>query len=147
MENLSAKWHREVIDCAREYSDKKTKLWSFEVKRAVNRTNVRECYFQAVSNSSWANYSYLVAADLEGNDTIHELRMLAGLHGVGVILLDETNPSESQVYIPSRARPEIDWNAANRLAEENADFLDFIKLVRQFYQTGDPRKNDWDFRL
>ena len=45
-----------------QYSDKRTKLWSFEAKLLINRSNVRECFFQAVSNSSWANFGYLVAA-------------------------------------------------------------------------------------
>ena len=36
------------------------------------------------------------------------------------------------------------WNAANRLAEENLDFMECVKLVRQFYQTGNIREADWD---
>ncbi len=59
MENLSSDWHREIKDCVQQYADKKTKLWSFEVKTLVNRSNVREVFFQAVSNSSWANFGYL----------------------------------------------------------------------------------------
>ena len=62
MEDLSKEWHREVRDCVTQYSDKRTKLWSFEAKLLINRSNVRECFFQAVSNSSWANFGYLVAA-------------------------------------------------------------------------------------
>ena len=34
MEDLSRDWHNEIKHCVREYSDKKTKLWSFEVKDA-----------------------------------------------------------------------------------------------------------------
>lgn len=147
MEDLSASWHAEVRDCAKEYFDKKTKLWSFEVKLLINGSNVREAYFQAVSNSSWANFGYLVAAEIEGPDTLRELRMLSGLHGVGVIRLDCENISESQIMIPSRERQDVDWQTANRLAEENSDFIDYIRLVRQFYQTGDPRSKDWDFQM
>jgi hypothetical protein len=33
----------------------------------------------AVSNSSWANFGYLVAAEIEGQDTLKELRMLLPL--------------------------------------------------------------------
>ena len=54
MEDLGAEWHQEVRDCVNHYSDKCTKLWSFEVKMLINRSNVRECFFQSVSNSSWA---------------------------------------------------------------------------------------------
>ena len=34
--------------------------------------------------------------------------------------------------------------AANRLATENKDFLEYVKLVKQFYQTGEARLADWD---
>jgi len=144
MEDLGMDWHREVRDCVRQYSDKRTRLWSFEVKRLINRSNVRECFFQAVSNSSWANFGYLVAAEINGQDTLKELRMLFAAHGIGVIKLDVDNPADSQVLIPARERSEIDWNMVNRLAEENRDFVAYVKLVKQFYQTGEVRSRDWD---
>jgi len=144
MEDLGAEWHQEVRDCVNQYSDKRTKLWSFEAKLLINRSNVRECFFQAVSNSSWANFGYLVAAEIEGQDTLKELRMLFSAHGIGLIKLDADNPAESQVLIPARERDEIDWDMANRLATENRDFLDYVKLVKQFYQTGEARLADWD---
>ena len=144
MEDLGADWHQEVRDCVNQYSDKRTKLWSFEVKLLINRSNVRECFFQAVSNSSWANFGYLVAAEIGGTDTLKELRMLFAAHGIGFIKLDVDNPADSQVLIPARERDEIDWDMANRLATENRDFLEYVKLVKQFYQTGEARPADWD---
>ena len=144
MEDLSSEWHKEIKDCVQQYADKKTSLWSFEVKLLINRSNVRDCFFQTVSNSSWANFSYLVAAEIVGSDTLRELRLLASLHGVGFIKLDYQNPPESQILIPARERTEVDWDNINRLAEENKDFMDYIKTIRHFYQTGDIRLNDWD---
>ena len=52
--------------------------------------------------------------------------------------------STSQVLIPAKERTEIDWDTANRLATENKDFLGYVKLVKQFYQTGEARLADWD---
>ncbi|TAN47709.1 MAG: HrgA protein [Methylococcaceae bacterium] len=144
MEDLGAEWHQEVRDCVNQYSDKRTKLWSFEAKLLINRSNVRECFFQAVSNSSWANFGYLAAAEIEGQDTLKELRMLFAVHGIGLIKLDADNPAESQVLIPARERDEIDWDMVNRLATENRDFLEYVKQVKQFYQTGEARPADWD---
>ena len=144
MEDLGKEWHREVRDCVTQYSDKRTKLWSFEVKLLINRSNVRECFFQAVSNSSWANFGYLVAAEIGGTDTLKEPRMLFAAHGIGFIKLYVDNPADSQVLIPARERDEIDWDMANRLATENRDFLEYVKLVKQFYQTGEARLADWD---
>ncbi len=145
MEDLSREWHQEIRDCVKQYADRKTKLWSFEVKLLVNRSNVREVFFQTVSNSSWANLGYLVAAEIEGRETIKELLMLTSLHGIGLIRLNAENPTESEILIPAKERSEVDWNTANRLVKENRDFLDYIELVRQFYQTGNPRVKDWDY--
>ncbi|MBR2252258.1 MAG: hypothetical protein IJ881_07660, partial [Neisseriaceae bacterium] len=41
------------------------KIYSFELKKELTVANFRECYFQAVSNSSWANEGYLVAAQID----------------------------------------------------------------------------------
>jgi len=144
MENLSGGWLREIKECVQQYGDKKTKLWSFEVTILINRSNVREVFFQTVSNSSWANFGYLVASEIDGEDTLKELRMLLSLHGIGFIRLDAENLSESQIMVPAKERSEIDWDTVNRLTEENKDFLEYIKLIRRFYQAGNVRQSDWD---
>ena len=144
MEVLTSGWHREIKSLVKECADKKTKLWSFEVKLLLNRSNVREMFFQAVSNSSWANFGYLVVAEVAGNIK-EELRILSALHGIGVIQLDKGNPAESEILIPARERSEVDWATCNRLANENKDFADFVCAVREFYQTDNPRKTHyWD---
>lgn len=144
MEDLSVDWEQEIKNCVQQYSDKKTRLWSFEVKRLINRSNARQTFFQAVSNSSWANYGYLVAAELEGSDTKRELQILSSLHGIGFILLDVETPIESQVLIPAKERTEIDWDTANRLVAENKDFKKFIEEVTYFYMTGKTKQYEWD---
>jgi hypothetical protein len=145
MEDLDREWHADIRDCVREYGDPRCRLWSFEVKLKLNRSNVREAWFQTVSNSSWANCGYLVAAEVEDADTMKELRLLAAAQGIGLIVLDTEDPTEgSEIRIPARERAEIDWDACNRLAQENADFRDFIRQVRQFHQTGDIKARDWD---
>lgn len=108
MQDLSEDWHLEVKNCIREYSDHKTKLWSFEVKKLINRSNVREAFFQAVSNSSWANFGYLVAGEIQGHETEKELRILSSLHGIGCIQLEVKNPADSLILIPAVERYEID---------------------------------------
>jgi hypothetical protein len=144
MEDLTKDWQRETKECVKEMQALKAKLWSFEVKILINRSNVREVFFQTVSNSTWANYAYLVAAEIVDDRTTKELRILSGLHGIGVIQLNIENPSESLILMPAKERSEVDWNTIDRLVEENADFVDYIRLVKQFYQTGDPRTKDWD---
>jgi hypothetical protein len=143
LQDLGADWDPAVRDCVKHYFDKRTSLWSFEVKPKVNRSNVRMSFFQAVSNSSWANFGYLVAAEVS-EDAFAELRMLSAAHGIGVIALNKDNPAESNILIPARERQLIDWDSANRLAKENKDFMRYLKLVKQVYQTGESRSQDWD---
>jgi hypothetical protein len=137
IENLAAGLNPEVMAAIKESSERKVRLWSLEVKILINRSNVRETYHQAVSNSSWANLGYLVAAQIDGADTLHELRILYGMHGIGLIKLDRENPAESEILIPARERTEVEWAMCSRLANENPDFRAFVKKVRQFFQTGD----------
>jgi hypothetical protein len=143
LQDLGADWDPAVRDCVKHYFDKRTALWSFEVKVIVNRSNVRMSFFQAVSNSSWANLGYLVAAEVS-DDSLAELRMLSAAHGIGVIALNKDDPAESDILIPAREQKAIDWDSANRLAKENKDFMRYLKLVKQVYQTGENRPQDWD---
>lgn len=144
IEDMTRHWSEEVKKCVHEYRDQRSKLWSFEVKLLINRSNVREVYFQTVSNSSWANYGYLVAAEIEGSETLSEMRMLFALHGIGVIKLDTENPTESQIIIPAKEKSEIEWSTVSRIADQNRDFERFVKQIRQFHQTGELKTGDWD---
>ena len=141
--DLMGQWCDEIKNCVKQYPSKRTNLWSFEVKVKINRSNVREAFFQTVSNSSWANFGYLVASEIN-SDAYNELRILSSSHGIGVILLDAENPLESQIIIPAKGRNDIDWNTANRLAEENKDFKQYIEHIRVFYQSDKINKSDWD---
>lgn len=85
-----------------------------------------------------------MATSIADSRVEQELRMLSVLHGIGVILLSVNNPSESELLLPAKKRPEIDWQSVNRIVEENADFKDFIDLVSNYYQTGRVRSKDWN---
>ncbi len=144
IENLSQDWSEEIKKCITEYAGKKAKLWSFEVKILINRSNLRETFFQTVSNSSWANFGYLVASEIQGHNTLKELRILASSHGIGFIKLDIENPAESQIMVSAKEKSEIDWAVASRLATENKDFSDYIDLVSEFYRNDKLKENEWD---
>lgn len=137
IESLASGLHEEVREAVKASNERKLRLWSFEVKVLLNRSNIRETYYQAVSNSSWANFGYLVAAQIDGAETLKELRILYAMHGIGVIHLDRENPAESEILIPASDRSEIQWPMCSRLAHENPDFRAFVKKVRHFFQTGD----------
>lgn len=145
-ENLSKNWCEEIKSCANTHYDKNVRMLSFEVKRNLNSSNLRKAFFQAVSNSSWANKGFLVVAEIEGEEIMNELHILSAAHGIGLILLNIGNISESQILIPAREKQAIDWNSCNRLAMENSDFKNYIKEIRKFYQTGETNRIFWDFK-
>ena len=64
------------------------KIFSFELKISINFSNLKESYFQAVSNSSWANEGYLVVLKELDSEVLSELRRLNQSFGIGVIQLD-----------------------------------------------------------
>ncbi|MDO5667354.1 MAG: HrgA protein [Alcaligenaceae bacterium] len=86
LEPLDKHWDPIVRDCVRHGNDSSIRLWSFEVKKQLTRCNVREFFFQTVSNSSWANFAYLVATGMN-NDVETKLQMLSSLHAVDVLYL------------------------------------------------------------
>lgn len=86
----------------------------------------------------------MVATSILDSSVEQELRMLSALHGIGVILLNPENPSESEMMLPAKSRAEVDWQSVNRILVENADFKDYIELVSTYYQTGRVRSKDWN---
>lgn len=143
LKDLSANWSKDVVDCVNNHSFNRTSLWSFEVKIKLNISNVRENFFQTVSNSSWANYSYLVAQSID-EKAMEELHILCARHKIGLIQLNCENPTESQILIPAAEKKELDWNMMDRISKENSDFRDFLNRITEFYQTGKIKKQEWD---
>lgn len=137
-------WEELVKQCSSAMPVRKAKLISVEVKLALTAGTVRESFFQAASNSLWANRAYLAATEVRGQDTLEELTVLCSLHGVGYIAIDPENPSESRILIPAREREEVDWASTNRIAKENADFQAYLKQVLNYLHTGQVVQQLWD---
>ncbi len=102
-------------------------LYSYELKREINNDySLKESYFQTVSNSSWANYGYLVA--LEINDKYFDkIARLNKTFGIGVIKLSP-NPFETKVLFPAK-RKEIDFPTIDKLISINEEFKEFIEKL------------------
>lgn len=138
-------WTSEVIDFGIVVGSRLIKLYSFELKRELTFGNIREAFFQAVSNSSWANEGYLVAAKISQDpEFMSELKRLTTSFGIGIIKLDIEEPDATEVLFPARYRTDLDWDTLNKLAEENADFRDFILRVRNDLSSKEVRKEKYD---
>ena len=123
-------WKPEVMEFGSLIGNPAIKLFSFEIKKKLGFGNLRESFFQTVSNSSWANEAYLVAADIATDEDFRsELKRLSNSFGIGVIRLNPDDPDSSEVVFPARTRENLDWEAMNKLTM-NSDFREFLKRVK-----------------
>ena len=124
-------WQPNVIEFNRLSDNNALRLYSFEMKKALTRSNYRESFFQTVSNSSWAHHGYLVAVDiLQDDEFLAELERLASSFGIGIIQLDPTDIDASRVLYPARLRESLDWETMNKLCKQNQDFDKFLQDVK-----------------
>lgn len=144
--DLTENFNDETKECLILYSSERSYLYSFEVKDGIIETsNIREHFFQTVSNSSWANYSYLVAEGIS-NDAKEELQLLCSSFKIGFIQLERDNPLESSIVIQA-PKTELDWNMINRIADENSDFKKYLKKISLAYKkhsNNDIQSPTWD---
>ena len=138
-------WSESLIEFNKLSEHNVIKLFSFELKKFINKGNYREAYFQAVSNSSWANEGYLVTADIsEDDDLLAELERLNMSFGIGIIFLNLNDFDASKVLFPARIKPNLDWETMNKLCETNPDFMQFLKDVRIDFQSAKIHKSEYD---
>jgi uncharacterized protein len=103
------------------------KLTSYEIKKEINSdSELKKAYFQAVSNSSWANYGYLVAFEFS-DSLFEEMKRLNVSFGIGIIELNP-NAFESKVTFPATYR-DLDFKTIDKLCKINREFERFIEQV------------------
>ncbi|WRE27715.1 hypothetical protein KVD83_00460 [Helicobacter pylori] len=132
------KYDGETLKFLHHTGQKRHKLFSFELKKELSFPNLKESYFQAVSNSSWANEGYLVVKNIsekDKEDILDELRRLNQSFGIGVIKL-ESEISNSKILLPAKER-EIDIPTLNMLVEQSPeDFKPFMEEINKQIEKG-----------
>lgn len=105
------------------------KLSSYELKREINSdSELKKAFFQAVSNSSWANYGYLVAFEFSDSLT-EEMERLNQSFGIGIIELN-ANPYQSRILFPAKYR-DLDFKTIDKLCKINKEFDKFIEQTEK----------------
>jgi len=100
------------------------KISSYEIKKEINSdSELKKAFFQAVSNSSWANYGYLVAFEFSDSLT-EEIERLNQAFGIGVIELN-ANPYQSKILFQATYR-DLDFKTIDKLCKMNEKFKNFI---------------------
>ncbi len=126
---LHAEWSNEnLIAFSKKFDTLPVKLVSFELKREkISVSNCREFYFQAISNSSWANEGYLVGHHIDPK-LMDLLKRLHASFGIGVIDL-RTDEDKSAILLNAKYKEKIDYTVASELSEKNPKFSGFLKSV------------------
>lgn len=124
-------WDTEVLDFGMILGSQLIKIYSFELKKELTFSNIRESFFQAVSNSSWANEGYLVAAKISKDEEfLNELKRLSTAFGIGILRLDIEEPDASEIIFPAKFKNSLDWDTINKISTQNPDFRQFLKRVK-----------------
>ncbi|WQT22194.1 hypothetical protein E5A85_00455 [Helicobacter pylori] len=136
-------YKKETLEFLRHIGQNSYKLFSFELKKELSFSNLKESYFQAVSNSSWANEGYLVVKNID-DKVLGELRRLNQSFGIGVIKL-ESETSNSKILLPARER-EIDIPTLDMLLDKSPDFKTFVNDINKQIKAGSdtPIKDQFD---
>ncbi|MBQ7465259.1 MAG: HrgA protein [Oscillospiraceae bacterium] len=135
-----------TYDLMQVLGDCQYKLYSFEMKKRVDFATLREYFFQAVSNSSWANEGYLVALEYaDSTELQEEMRRLNNAFGIGFIRLNPENIEQSEILFSAHYKENVDWDTIDRLSDTNRDFNEFVtKTVRDIRGSGEPHPSDYD---
>lgn len=100
-------------------------IYSYELKRRIESDyQLKQYYFQALSNSSWANFGYLVAFEIN-EDLEEEMARLNNAFGIGIILMQA---NDSKILFPAKEKA-LDYNTIEKLNNLNPDFCEFIKKL------------------
>ncbi|GAA9685394.1 COG2958 family protein [Helicobacter pylori] len=135
------KYKGETLKFLHHTGQEKHKLFSFELKKELSFSNLKESYFQAVSNSTWANEGYLVVFEEIKDKVLGELRRLNQSFGIGVIKL-ESEISNSKILLPAKER-EIDIPTLNMLIEQSPkDFKPFMADINKQIEAGFDKQID-----
>ena len=138
-------WDSEVVEVSTIIGNTAVKLYSFELKRELSITNLREAFFQAVSNSSWANEGYLVAAIIDTDDDfMTELKRLSTAFGIRVVQLNVDDPDSTEILLPAKVKEVVDWDTVNKLSGINPDFREFLRRIRIDMTSREVRKELYD---
>ncbi|MFL1970857.1 HrgA protein [Helicobacter pylori] len=122
--------NKNLIAFSKKFDTLPVKLVSFELKKEISVNNCRECYFQAISNSSWANEGYLVGRHIDTHNPqlMDLLKRLHASFGIGVIDL-RTDEDKSAILLNAKYKEKIDYTVASELSDKNPKFSGFLKSV------------------
>ena len=152
----------EMLNLQRSFGSQPFTLKSMKMKLEIRNDTYREDFFQCLSNSRWAHYGeLLIAAPIEDNNLINNLRSLGNEFGIGItsyglpkeVLDNLSEPGAIQHFTEreiedlfklinyqkiseSRPRNELAWEQVNELRNSNAEIDSMFKWLSQSLEEG-----------
>jgi uncharacterized protein len=125
--NLQSKASQNLIKAVNQVET--FKISSYEIKKEINSDNeLKKAFFQAVSNSSWSNYGYLVAFEFS-ESLSQEMERLNHAFGIGILELS-ANPYQSKILFQPKYK-EIDFKMIDKLCKINKEFEKFVEQIEK----------------
>lgn len=124
-------WSEKVLELCGNFTINRATLYSFELKKSITLDSLREQFFQAVSNSSWANEGYLVGVDIDTSnlELMKEINRLSSAFNIGIIKLNLLDVNSSEILVPARRKDKLDGETMNKLFDINKNFRKFVQIV------------------
>lgn len=120
-----------------------TEIYAYELKLKITLGSLTEYYFQALSNSGWANEAWLAAMEIDENnydELMEEMKRLNQSFGVGIMKLNYYNPEDSEILFSAQKRNYLDIDTMHKLCY-NRQFQDFINDVNEILDAKDKSKS------
>lgn len=146
--------NRAVLDVRKSLGEQPFQISSTELKVSVTSSNLRQLFFQCVSNSKWAHIAQLViAADIADEAVANELRRLGASYGVSVTTFSLTEEDLDKLPAADKIRsadeveqllgralsirsivsaPEkdtLDWEHIKDMQSQHDDFNDIFRWI------------------
>lgn len=108
---------------------------SYKIKKGINSdSELKKVFFQAFSNSRWANYGYLVTSEFSDSLT-EEMERINQSFAIGVIELN-ANPYQSKILFPAKFI-NLGFKTIDKLCKINKEFEKFIEQTEKFMSAED----------
>ena len=120
-----------IKDASNLMNLRQIEIYSYEIKKTLKLDNLRNYYYQAVSNSSWANYGYLAVQEIDEYDSelLDEVKKLNIKYKIGLIKIDKSNFLKSKILVKALLNENLDIEHIGKLML-NPDFENFIEKIK-----------------
>lgn len=138
-------WNKETLKLGSLLGYNAINLLSFSVENEIDKSNLQKSFFRCISNSLWANESYIVSPSFSDDDAfLQDLKKLCDSFGIGAIRLNKKNPSSSEIIFNARYK-DLDLEQISKISEQSYSFKSFIRQIISDLESGQAKANGYSY--